>query len=70
MGTYVQADLCDPQAVQTLIAGTQPDAVIHCAAWTDVDGAELPENRTQVFAVNAGGHEKRGRGLPAARAAS
>lgn len=51
-GTYVQADLCDPQAVQALIAGTQPDAVIHCAAWTDVDGAELPENREQVFAVN------------------
>ena len=42
----------------------QPDAVIHCAAWTDVDGAELPENREQVFAVNAGQHAKRGRGQP------
>ena len=52
---YAQADLCDPQAVQALITDTQPDAVIHCAAWTDVDGAELPENRAQVFAVNAGG---------------
>lgn len=52
---YVPADLCDPQAVQTLIAGTRPDAVIHCAAWTDVDGAELPENRERVFAANAGG---------------
>lgn len=51
-GTYVQADLCDPQAVQALITDTQPDAVIHCAAWTDVDGAELPGNREQVFAVN------------------
>ena len=49
---YVQADLCDASAVQTLFAGVQPDAVIHCAAWTDVDGAELPENREQVFAVN------------------
>ena len=52
---YAQADLCDPQAVQALITDTQPDAVIHCAAWTDVDGAELPENREQVFAINAGG---------------
>lgn len=52
---YQPADLCDPQAVQALIALAQPDAVIHCAAWTDVDGAELPENREQVFAVNAGG---------------
>ena len=49
---YVQADLCDASAVQALFAGVQPDAVIHCAAWTDVDGAELPENRAQVFAVN------------------
>lgn len=52
---YVQADLCDASAVQALFAGVQPDAVIHCAAWTDVDGAELPENREQVFAINAGG---------------
>lgn len=49
---YVQADLCDASAVQALFAGAQPDAVIHCAAWTDVDGAELPENCEQVFAVN------------------
>ena len=49
---YVQTDLCDASAVQALFAGVQPDAVIHCAAWTDVDGAELPENREQVFAVN------------------
>lgn len=41
---YVQANLCDASAVQALFAGVQPDAVIHCAAWTDVDGAELPEN--------------------------
>ena len=49
---YVQADLCDVPAVQMLFAGARPDAVIHCAAWTDVDGAELPENREQVFAAN------------------
>ena len=48
---YVQTDLCDASAVQALFAGVQPDAVIHCAAWTDVDGAELPENREQVLAL-------------------
>lgn len=29
------------------------DAVINCAAWTDVDGAEDPANRATVEAVNA-----------------
>ena len=37
---YVQADLCDASAVQALFAGVQPDAVIHCAAYTAVDAAE------------------------------
>ena len=41
---YVQADLCDASAVQALFVGVQPDAVIHCAAWTDVDG--LPSTGT------------------------
>lgn len=61
---YAQADLCDPQAVQALITDTQPDAVIHCAAWTDVDGAELPENRGAGVRHQRRRHEKRGRGLP------
>jgi dTDP-4-dehydrorhamnose reductase len=29
--------------------------VINCAAWTDVDGAENPANRADVFRVNADG---------------
>ena len=30
----------------------QPDAVIHCAAWTAVDAAEDEDNKEKVYAVN------------------
>ena len=49
---YVPLDITNAEAVAETLEELRPDAVIHCAAWTDVDGAELPENREQVFAVN------------------
>lgn len=49
---YVALDITDPEAVQKAIAACRPDAVIHCAAWTNVDAAEDPENRVTVDAVN------------------
>ena len=52
---YVQADLCDASAVQALFAGVQPDAAIHCAAWTAVDLAEDDDKVEKVRTVNAGG---------------
>ncbi len=52
---YVRMDITDADQVQKIMADLRPDAVIHCAAWTNVDGAESPENRQKVFAVNAGG---------------
>jgi dTDP-4-dehydrorhamnose reductase len=51
----VPLDITDLDAVQRLFLSEQPDAVIHCAAWTAVDAAEDPENRNKVFAVNADG---------------
>ena len=33
----------------------QPDAVIHCAAWTAVDTAEEKQNKAKVFAINVDG---------------
>ena len=33
----------------------QPDAVVHCAAWTAVDAAEDEENKAKVYAVNSDG---------------
>jgi dTDP-4-dehydrorhamnose reductase len=38
-----EADLTDALQTTTLVEDFGPDAVIHCAAWTDVDGAEERE---------------------------
>ena len=48
-----QLDIADPKAVQTAIADARPDAVVNCAAWTDVDGAE--EHEDQATRVNGDG---------------
>ena len=52
---YVQLDITDPEAVNTVVANCRPDVVIHCAAWTAVDAAEEPENREKVWRINAEG---------------
>jgi len=48
-------DLTDPRAVRDLVAGAAPQWVVHCAAWTDVDGAESSPD--QAMAANAGATE-------------
>ena len=50
-----EMDITNPEAVDRVIAEANPDAVIHCAAWTAVDAAEEPENVAKVRAVNADG---------------
>ena len=50
-------DITDKENVDKLLNDYRPDAVIHCAAWTNVDGAEAPENQTAVRAVNVAGTE-------------
>lgn len=52
---YVSLDITDANAVRRVITDVQPDAVIHCAAWTAVDMAEDDDKVAQVRAVNAGG---------------
>lgn len=52
---YVQLDITDKQAVEKIITEVNPDAVIHCAAWTAVDMAEDDDKVDIVRAVNAGG---------------
>ena len=52
---YVSLDITDPVAVEKVISEVNPDAVIHCAAWTAVDMAEDDANVAKVRAVNAGG---------------
>ena len=54
---FVQLDITQKEAVKQAIEKVTPDAIIHCAAWTNVDGAEAPETQNRVFAINAGGTE-------------
>lgn len=46
-------DITDAAAAEHAIATARPDALINCAAWTDVDGAEADE--AQASAVNGAG---------------
>ncbi|MGH9929976.1 MAG: dTDP-4-dehydrorhamnose reductase [Pyrinomonadaceae bacterium] len=48
-------DISDPDRVSHTLQNDQPEVVINCAAWTDVDGCEL--DRDRAFAVNAAGPE-------------
>jgi len=48
-----ELDITDPRAVEAAFARFRPEAVLNCAAWTDVDGAE--SHREQAHAVNAEG---------------
>ena len=52
---YVQLDITDREGVGKIIAEIKPDAIIHCAAWTNVDGAEDPEKKEIVHRINAVG---------------
>ncbi len=64
--TRAELDITDETAVEETIARLAPDAVINCAAWTDVDGAET--HRAQAHAINADGAGKIARGAAAAGA--
>lgn len=52
---YRQLDITDREAVSAALREEQPDAVIHCAAWTAVDLAEDDDKVEKVRAVNAEG---------------
>ena len=48
-----ELDVTDTTAVERAIERTRPEAVINCAAWTDVDGAET--HREQANAITGDG---------------
>jgi dTDP-4-dehydrorhamnose reductase len=48
-------DIADADRVRQMLLKDQPTAVINCAAWTDVDGCELDNER--AFAANSRGPE-------------
>lgn len=46
-------DITDSPAVTAAVTAARPDAIVNCAAWTDVDGAEARE--ADATAVNGAG---------------
>ena len=54
---YVRLDITDEEAVNKAINEIKPDAVVHCAAWTNVDGAEDETVKDKVEAINVRGTE-------------
>lgn len=59
-------DITNAEAVAEAIATLRPEAVVNCAAWTDVDGAE--SHAQQARAVNADGAGILGRAAASAGA--
>ena len=51
--TRTELDVTDGAAVAAAVKDIAPDAIVNCAAWTAVDGAEQDE--VSAFAVNAHG---------------
>jgi dTDP-4-dehydrorhamnose reductase len=51
--TRAELDVTDPEAVAAAVADARADAVVNCAAWTNVDGAE--DDPAGAHAVNADG---------------
>ena len=49
---YFKLDISEKDSVDSLVNKIGPDAIIHCAAWTNVDGAESEENKPLVEKAN------------------
>ena len=52
---YMQLDITKNEDVNKAVKAYKPDAIIHCAAWTNVDGAEASENKPLVKKINVDG---------------
>ena len=52
---YIQLDITDKEKVIEIVNQLKPDAIIHCAAWTNVDGAEDENNKPLVKKINVDG---------------
>ena len=52
---YIQLDITNGDVVDEVVRKVNPDAIIHCAAWTNVDGAEDENNKSLVKKINVDG---------------
>ena len=53
--SYVSMDITDEICMRDTLERIRPEVVVHCAAWTNVDGAEEPENQKKVWNINVEG---------------
>lgn len=49
----IYLDITDLDAIRKMVAENKVDAIVNCAAWTNVDGAEDPEKYAIVEKLNA-----------------
>jgi dTDP-4-dehydrorhamnose reductase len=51
-----ELDITDADAVRAAVLDVRPDAVVNCAAWTNVDGAEASEAEATAINGDGAGH--------------
>lgn len=56
-------DITDLEAIRALVKEEGVQAIVNCAAWTNVDAAEAPENRALVEKLNAEAPENLARAM-------
>jgi dTDP-4-dehydrorhamnose reductase len=49
--THAELDIADGPAVDSTVTRLRPEAIVNCAAWTDVDGAE--QHETDALRINS-----------------
>lgn len=49
----IYLDITDLEAIRKMVVNNNVDAIVNCAAWTNVDGAEDPEKYAFVEKLNA-----------------
>jgi dTDP-4-dehydrorhamnose reductase len=54
--TRAELDITDADAVRAAVRDARPDAVVNCAAWTNVDAAETAEEEATAVNGDGAGH--------------